>query len=132
MLGSTSVITKCTLDELNFMDIGLIRRAMERGGPEDIGFLRALTTGSLRKPLEMIQAFLGDDIGITGTMGNPAIISPYIRDFAEVLESTLMNRTFQSEFIFRPPLNDEAAMTEAFSQYLMRFVDYDDIECCWG
>ena len=132
MLGSTGVITKCTLDELNFMHIGIIRHAMERGGPEDIGLLLALTTDSLRKPLGLIQAFMGDDIGITGTMGNPAIISPYIRDFGEVLETTLMNRTFQSEFIFRPPLNDEAAMTEAFSQYLMRFVDYDDIECCWG
>ena len=124
MLGSTSVITKCTLDELNFMDIGLIRRAMARGGPEDIGLLQALTTDSLRKPLEMIQAFMGDDIGITGTMGNPAIISPYIRELAEDLESTLLG-IFESEFIFRPPLNDDEARNEAFAEYLMRFVEYD-------
>ena len=124
MLGSTEVITECTLDEVNFMHIGITRHAMERGGPEDIGLLLALTTDSLRKPLGLIQAFMGDDIGITGTMGNPAIISPYIRDFGEVLETTPMNRTFQSEFIFRPPLNDEVALTEGFSKYLMRFVYY--------
>ena len=115
MLGSTSVITKCTLDELNFMHIGIIRCAMERRGPEDIRLLQALTTDSLRKPLEMIQAFLGDDIGITGTMGNPAIISPYIRELAEDLENTLF-RIFVSEFIFRPPLNDDEARNETFEE----------------
>ena len=123
MLGSTGVITKCSLDEVNFMHIGIIRHALERGGPEDIGLLQALTTDSLRKPLELIQAFMGDDIGITGTMGNSAIISPYIRELAEVLENTLF-RIFVSEIIFRPPLNDDEARNEAFAEYLMRFVEY--------
>ena len=85
-----------------------------------------MTTWSLTKPLEILQGFMGDQVGILGTMGNPAIISPYIEDFAKVLKGTLMRRTFQSEFIFRPPLNDGAAMTEAFSEYVMRFVDYGE------
>ena len=66
---------------------------------------------------------MGDQIGISGTMSNPAIISPYIRELAEDLESTLLG-IFESEFIFRPPLNDEAALTQAFSEYLMRFLDW--------
>ena len=126
MLGGTDVVTRLRVDELNCIDIGLIQKAMERADPEDLCFIQHLTDSSLTKPLKIVQAFMGDQIGIRGTMGNPAIISPYIRDFAEVLEITLMNRTFQSEFIFRPPLNDEAAMTAAFSEYVMRFVDYDD------
>ena len=124
LAGSTDVIVSCPLDEVHYMHIGIIRHALESGGPEDIGLLQALTTDSLRKPLELIQAFMGDDIGITGTMGNPAIISPYIRELAEDLESTLLG-IFVSEFIFRPPLNDDEARNEALAEYLMRFVEYD-------
>ena len=123
MLGSTHVITSCPVDELTFMDIGMIRDAMKSEDPEDIGFLQTLTTDSLRKPLEIIQSFMGDAIGVTGTMGNPAIISPYIRDLNEMLENTLF-QIFVSEFIFRPPLNDEEARNEAFAEYFMRFVEY--------
>ena len=118
------MVTRTRVDELNFIDIGIIQEAMERANPEDLGFIQHLTTSSLTKPLKIVQAFMGDQVGILGTMGNPAIISPDIEDFAKVLKGTLMRRTFQSEFIFRPPLNDEAAMTEAFSEYVMRFVDY--------
>ena len=114
---------------MNCIDIGLIKKAMERADPEDLGFIQHLTDSSLTKPLKIVQAFMGDQIGIRGTIGNPALTSPYIRDFAEVLESTLMNRTFQSEFIFRPPLNDEETRNEAFVEYLMHFVVYgsDDL-----
>ena len=113
---------------MNSMHIGIIRDAMERGGPEDIGLLQTLTTDSLRKPLEIIQSFMGDAIGVTGTMGDPVNISPYIRVVNEVLENTLF-QIFVSEFIFRPPLNDEDARNEAFAEYLMRFVEYgsDDL-----
>ena len=124
MLGGTDVVTRIRVDELNCIDIGLIQKAMERADPEDLGFIQHLTDSSLTKPLKIVQAFMGDQIGIRGTIGNPTIISPYIRDFAEVLESTLMSRTFQSEFMFMPPLNDEVALTHAFSKYLMRFVYY--------
>ena len=125
MIGGTHAVTETTADELNFFNVGLILEAMERRDPEDIGLIQTLTTNSLRTPLKIVQAFKVDQIGIRGTMGNPAIISPYLRDFGEVLETTLMNRTFQSEFVFRPPLNDDEACKEALAEYLMRFADYD-------
>ena len=124
MIGGTDVVIKTTPDQVNFFHIGLILKAMERRDPEDISLIQYLTTNSLTKPLKIVQAFMGDQIGIRGTMGNPAIISPYIRDFEKVLKGTLLMRTFQSEFIFRPPLNDKATRIEAFSRYVMRFVDY--------
>ena len=48
MIGGTDVVIKTTADELNFFHIGLIREAMERRDPEDIGLIQTLMTDSLR------------------------------------------------------------------------------------
>ncbi len=123
MLGSTEVIASCPVDQVQLMHIGSIRHAIKTQTQSGVGLILTLTANSLRKPLETIQAFMGDDIGVTGTMGNPVIISPYIRHLNKVLETTLF-RIFMSEFIFKPPLNDDEARIEVFAEYLMRFAEY--------
>ena len=62
MLGGTDVVIRTRVDELNFIDIGLIQEAMERADPEDLGFIQHLTISSLTKPLKIVQAFMGDQI----------------------------------------------------------------------
>ena len=76
MLGGTDVVTRIRVDELNCIDIGLIQKAMERADPEDLGFIQHLTTSSITKPLKIVQAFMGDQIGIRGLYHLTSGISP--------------------------------------------------------
>ena len=121
-LGGTCVVQDIPLSELHFLDIGTIRKAIKNRTPEDDHLIECLVRQSLSPVLQIVQAFMGGPIGITGTIGNPVIIEYYIQIFAEGLENTLV-ATLAPQYIFRPPLNNDESIEAAFADYLMRFTD---------
>ena len=105
------------------MDMATIRQAIEGKDGEDTRFIGTLVLEAHITILEIVQGFLGDKVGVSGTIGEPVIVNENILLLSEGLEWTLV-KTFEPMHLFRPPLNDEEVRKVVFAEYLMRFSEW--------
>ena len=104
------------------LELPVIRAAMEGGTEDGAKFLQFLTDSAHRPVLERLQAYLGQTVGLTGTIDNPVVVKDKIKITVvnEILMGALMG-TLQPQLIFRPPLSDSERSKMAYSEYLHRF-----------
>ena len=122
-LGATDVIFQCPASAMSLMEIGMIRGALDAKTDEGARFIEDLVLRAHQTVLERIQAFLGESVGVHGTMGNPVIVSDAIRKVEEEVGKALL-RTLNPLKIFMPPCNDDEAPKRAFADYLYRFTEW--------
>ena len=96
--GATDVIFRCPLSKMSLMEIGTIRRALDFKTVEDDRFISELVFSAHKTVLERIQAFLGETVGLSGTMGNPVIVSDAIRCAEDALRDAL-HATFNPKYL---------------------------------
>ena len=105
------------------MEIGMISGALDFKTDEDNRFISELVFKAHKTVLERIQAFLGERVGVSGTMGNPVIVSDAIRCVEDTLEDALL-ATFDPKYLFKPPFSNEETRKKVFADYLFRFADW--------
>ena len=133
-LGATDVIFRCPLSKMSLMEIGTIRGALDAKTDEGARFIEDLVLRAHQTVLERIQAFLGETVGLSGTMGNPVIVSDAIRCSEDALHDALL-ATLNPKYLFKPPFSNEETRKKVFADYLFRFCDWGpagDWDCLRG
>ena len=121
--GATDVIFRCPTSAVSLMEIGTIHGALDFKTDEDNRFISELVLSAHKTVLERIQAFLGERVGVSGTMGNPVIVSDAIRCAEDALHDAL-HATFNPKYLFKPPFSNEETRKKVFADYLFRFCDW--------
>ena len=119
-LGHPSVVSTVPTRDVAPMDIATIRSALDNG---DEGLIQVLVTSAHSSILKLLQAYLGQHVGLHGTMGNPVFVDTGIRHVASYFEDVLVS-TLHPRFLFRPPWSAIETRNKAFSEYLMRFAEW--------
>ena len=95
-LGGTDVITQCHPRDLCSLNTCTIRRALENKTHDDEHLIESIMFHAHKTVLELIQAFLGDKVGLRGTMGAPVIVSDAIRKVEEEVGKALLRTYIES------------------------------------